>query len=671
MALGAILIALLLAATAYEIWRQRSVAIDTAESRMSSLALALAEQTERIIRNVELVMDASAESISGSDTVIESKAVHQELIERAVGVPQIQGVAVTDAKGNIVNTLTKWPAPPVNLADRAYFQAHREKLDSNLFIGMPVTSRLHDTQVITLSKRLSGPDGKFKGIIVATLDPQFLDEAFIRVLPPHNSALALFRNDGILLSRIPSAPGAKFGKSYGHLPDFQAGSPPSGVARGASPMDGRIRIVSYQTLASYPLRVNLSLDQEDLLRSWSDNATRLAFFGVMAVMVVTAGIFGLARKLKAEEEGVRQLKESERRLRLSQFTLDNAADMVFWSDVAGTIIYGNRAACDRTGCPIEDLLGLNFTDILITRAWNTEIEAVRRNGAARFESRHKPRSGEAFPVDVVMTIVTWEGQEYFCATARDISDQKKSEAALAEKSRNLEASNAELEQFAYVASHDLREPLRMVNSFVTMLAKRYGDKLDQEAQDYIAFAQDGATRMDRLILDLLEYSRVGRLDRPLAPVALGGAVELARKSLLHAIDESHAIIDIAPDLPVVMANEEELVRLLVNLLANAIKYRDADRDPHIAVTATVNGATVECRIADNGIGIQAEYYDRVFRIFQRLHARDRYEGTGIGLAICKKIVERHGGQIRVESVPGQGSAFIFTLKLGFTPSSTP
>ncbi len=247
-------------------------------------------------------------------------------------------------------------------------------------------------------------------------------------------------------------------------------------------------------------------------------------------------------------------------------------------------------------------------------------------------------------------------------TIKDITDQRRAEQELRDKAEELERSNTELEQFAYVASHDLREPLRMVSSYVDLLARRYNDKLDDDAREFIAFAKDGASRMDRLILDLLEYSRIGRITRPMLPVALGPVVERALRALSLKIEESGTEIATPPEvLPTVLGDGEELMRLFQNLIGNAIKYRDPERKPVIAIEAENTGKEWIITVADNGIGIDPKYYERVFLIFQRLHRRGEFEGTGIGLAVCKKIVEHHGGRIWVDSTPGEGSRFSVTL----------
>jgi PAS domain S-box-containing protein len=238
-------------------------------------------------------------------------------------------------------------------------------------------------------------------------------------------------------------------------------------------------------------------------------------------------------------------------------------------------------------------------------------------------------------------------------------ERRRAEIALEEHARDLARSNAELEQFAYVASHDLQEPLRMVASYVQLLERRYRDQLDQNAREFIGFAVEGATRMRRLIEDLLAYSRVGTRGRDAAPVEIDDVIATVENNLQQAIVESGAVITRDP-LPNVTADDGQLVQLYQNLIGNAIKFR-SDEAPRIHLGAWRDGADWILSVADNGIGIDPQYFDRIFVIFQRLNARERYPGTGIGLAIAKKIVERHGGRIWVESTPGRGSTILFAL----------
>ncbi|MGZ5242751.1 MAG: ATP-binding protein [Bacteroidia bacterium] len=229
-----------------------------------------------------------------------------------------------------------------------------------------------------------------------------------------------------------------------------------------------------------------------------------------------------------------------------------------------------------------------------------------------------------------------------------------------EQKFELEQKNQELEQFAYVASHDLQEPLRMVSSYTQLLGNRFNDKLDDEAREFISFAVEGATRMQNLITDLLSYSRIGRKEMSFEKINLDIVLQIVKRNLAILLLETQAEV-ICEKYPFVQADASQLVQLFQNLISNAIKFRQTDIKPVIRITAKNMGKFHRICVEDNGIGINMEYKDRIFQIFQRLHTRDKYLGTGIGLAICKKIVERHGGQIWIDSEIGIGTKFYFTI----------
>jgi light-regulated signal transduction histidine kinase (bacteriophytochrome) len=236
------------------------------------------------------------------------------------------------------------------------------------------------------------------------------------------------------------------------------------------------------------------------------------------------------------------------------------------------------------------------------------------------------------------------------------AEKSKVEAA----NRELARSNAELEQFAYVASHDLQEPLRMVSSYTQLLEHRYGDVLDDKARKYIFYAVDGARRMQGLINDLLAYSRLGTRGEPLQATDSHAALGEAIHTLSPALAESDALVTNG-DLPLVLADRSQLVQLFQNLLGNAVKFHGRE-SPRVHVSAEARGDEWVFCVRDNGIGIEAQHFERIFVIFQRLHTREEFPGTGIGLALCKRVVERHGGRIWVESEPGKGSSFYFSLR---------
>jgi signal transduction histidine kinase len=244
----------------------------------------------------------------------------------------------------------------------------------------------------------------------------------------------------------------------------------------------------------------------------------------------------------------------------------------------------------------------------------------------------------------------------------ELDERRRAEKMLAQYTADLKRSNSELEQFAYVASHDLQEPLRMVASFTQLLAKRYRGQLDQDADEFIGFAVDGANRMQVLINDLLTFSRVGTRGKPFAAVDLEAVLSHALANLTTVLQETGAEVTHDP-LPTVMADAVQLGQLLQNLIANALKFRGPD-PLRVHLAAQRQGDEWIFSVQDNGIGIAPEHQERIFAIFQRLHRREEFPGTGLGLALCKKIAERHGGRIWVESAPGRGSTFYFSISGG-------
>lgn len=258
-------------------------------------------------------------------------------------------------------------------------------------------------------------------------------------------------------------------------------------------------------------------------------------------------------------------------------------------------------------------------------------------------------------------IVPIQGKGYINLYGKDISERKLAEDALQQKTQDLERSNRDLESFAYAASHDLQEPLRMVTSFVQLLAQRYKGKLDEDADKYIGVVTEGTGRMSRMISDLLEYSRIQTKGAPFSRVDLNQVLHDCLSNLDVTLKEATATITF-DNLPVVQADASQMGQLLQNLISNAIKYRKETEPPVIHVgTTPLTDHEWHLFVRDNGIGIDPKFFEKLFVIFHRLHPRGKFPGTGIGLAICKKIIERHAGRIWIESEPTKGTTFHFTL----------
>jgi PAS domain S-box-containing protein len=377
-------------------------------------------------------------------------------------------------------------------------------------------------------------------------------------------------------------------------------------------------------------------------------------------ILVTAAIRDISVR-KAAEEHLAKMEGRYRGL------LEAAPDAMVVVDPDGQIVLLNFQAENRfgyhrdelVGRPVQNIIPYGFAERLAADALRSPEAALAQQMGMGIELTGRCKSGSTFPIEIMLSPLESAEGTLVTAAIRDISVRKEAEALLVEKVNELNRSNEELGQFAYVASHDLQEPLRMVASYTQLLSKRYKGKLGADADEFIAFATDGANRMQRLIQDLLAYSRVASKGTELRSTSSEDALQQALANLRSAIEESGALVTHGP-LPAVLADETQLVQLFQNLVGNAIKYQRPGI-PQIRVAAARDGEKWAFSVEDNGLGIEPQYFDRIFGMFQRLHKRDEFSGTGIGLAICKKIVERHGGNICVESEPGRGSTFRFAL----------
>jgi len=374
----------------------------------------------------------------------------------------------------------------------------------------------------------------------------------------------------------------------------------------------------------------------------------------------TAIVRDISERRRAEEA----LRESEGRLRA---IVETAVDSIITIDERGAITSFNPAATRMFGYQPEEVLGKNV-NLLMPEPYHAEHDGYLHNyrttqikkiiGIGR-EVIGRRKDGSQFPMELAVSETRLDERRVFTGIVRDISERKRADASLARQSEELARSNIELERFAYVASHDLQEPMRTVRSFAQLLQRRYGEQFSGEAEEFFRFITDGVQRMQSLINDLLTYSRVSSQGSAFASADCNEIVSRVLENLRASIEGQRAKVDVTP-LPKVIGDATQLGQLFQNLLVNAIKF-SGQRGPEIQVHAVENDGEWRFSVKDNGIGIAPEYFERIFIIFQRLHTIEEYAGTGIGLAICKKIVERHGGRIGVESEVGHGSTFWFTI----------
>ncbi|MGQ9677680.1 MAG: PAS domain S-box protein [bacterium] len=368
----------------------------------------------------------------------------------------------------------------------------------------------------------------------------------------------------------------------------------------------------------------------------------------------------ITERRKAEME----LQEREAMLGAVTSTVRDGIVMI---DDEGRVVFWNQAAEEIFGYKAEEILGKVLHEIIAPERYLPIYRekfphfACTGEGAGIGKTRELEavhRNGHEVPVELSLAALWYKGRWHGVGVLREITERKRAERALQEKAEELRRSNQELERFAYVASHDLQEPLRMVGSYIGLLARRYQGKLDGDADEFINFAVDGVRRMQGLINDLLTYSRVGTRGKEPVPTDSNAVFSRVLLNLKVAIEEKMAVVTSA-SLPVVRADERQLEQLLQNLVGNALKF--TKESPRVEVWAERVDGMWRFAVKDNGIGIDPKHSEKVFEIFQRLHTREEYPGTGIGLAVCKKIVERHGGKIWFESEVGRGTTFFFTL----------
>ncbi len=384
--------------------------------------------------------------------------------------------------------------------------------------------------------------------------------------------------------------------------------------------------------------------------------TALLLLLLLAMILVVAFYRFIRRDLAGRRRAVEALGDSDKKFR---GVLESAPDAMFITSTDGVIQLANTEAGKLFGYSQEELVGSRLASLLQELPPASPPEDTAHH--TRLLPTGKRKDNTLFPVELSQSPLALGRERLLIHAVRDRSEQQRAEEALNQSANELKRSNIELERFAYVASHDLQEPLRMVSSYTQLLARRYKDKLDASANEFIDFAVDGANRMQKLINDLLALSRVGT--QVLAHETVDCEEVLARvlSDLRPTLDAAGVVVEEHAPLPKVTGDRTQLGQLFQNLVGNAVKFR-GEAVPRVTVSAALESERMwRFSFKDNGIGIEPQYFERIFVIFQRLHGKEQYPGTGIGLAICQKVVERHGGKLWVESAPGAGAEFFFTL----------
>ncbi len=664
-ALAVVLSLVIILLGSYEIYRQRRAVLDDASSYLTSMTLTMAEQTEQAFAAADKVVNAVLEGLPDQLDKSHDQQIHFRLKDLVIGLPVIDTMGVFDHQGRSIAHSSIYPAPSANVADREYFKTLATAGGRKTVITAPLVSRLTGKTIVFYVTRISGPDGVFRGVVTVGVNPGFFRDSFRVALIRPGSTFALFRSDATLLVRHPHAEDV-IGKSFSQLKLFKELVPkaPAGTYEITSTIDNAERLVSYRLLGQYPLLINASFDMNELLAEWRKNAWRLGGGAAASVLLLLVLLAVIIHQLHRRALQAKALEESEAHYR----TLYNNTPVMLHSiDADMRIINVSDYWLSKMGYSREEVLGKRSSDFMTPESREITINEslpkfIRDGKVDSFAIQMVTKSGELLDI-LLSAIAQYDEPGKFkqsLSVLIDITERNRLDTELHKTLEDLGRSNADLEQFAYVASHDLQEPLRMVSTYVQLLARRYKGQLDADADDFIGFAAEGAQRMSRMIAELMEYSRIHSDAHPFVSVDLNNVARVALDNLRVRIDEEKASVEVAP-LPMVFGDHGQMVSLFQNLIGNGLKYSREGVAPHIHITANRLADYWHICVADNGIGIESEYLEKIFRLFQRLHVRGAYEGTGIGLTVCKRIIERHGGRIWAESVHGEGSQFIFTI----------
>jgi PAS domain S-box-containing protein len=673
---------------AHVIGDSRIAARRHAEIVSSNLATVLRDDIQGSFASIDVLLRSTLYEVQrqqahgGIDrAALEAYLAHQQSL-----LPPVISLRIADAAGNV----TYGPGVAgnaISVADRPYFVQQRDRRDAGMVVGAPVLARISKQWALPISRRIDNADGTFAGVAYVNFALDHLSKTFSAVNVGNLGAVVLFDGQRNIFARYPEP------KGLGSAIGLKVASPeitaligeglPEAIYEATATTDSIHRIYSYKKIPGYPLFIMAGLGEGDYLADWRAQRTiALVLYGAFAAVVVliSAVLFGvwarhsraLAELMATQDEAARTLaalQESDakhgdtaRQLRL---VLETVAEGIVGIDGASRISFANPAAAAILGRSRAGMAGMSSFEALGHLLANgkpcAQGDCPIRRTLVDGETRRVENecfgtaTGAVIPVEYTVAPMIGERGRGAVVVFHDISARRQMEA-------DLQRSNAELEQFAYVTSHDLRQPLRMIASYLGLIERRLHDRMDADVKEFMDFAVGGAKRMDRLILDLLDYSRIGRQSGEPEEVALGEAVAESLANLEVAIDEACAIVTVCDGLPTIRGSSTELVRLMQNLVGNAVKYRAAERAPRIDIGCRGTDREWVLSVKDNGIGIAPENCERVFALFQRLGgAEQQVEGAGIGLAVCKKIVEHLKGRIWIESAPGEGSTFFVAL----------
>lgn len=667
-----LLIAAILANLIYNVWDERRSVVEDAGRESQNLAQVLEEQTAGMINAVDLTLMSVGHLLDlDRPTVrLNDSRVFERLRGSLKSLPFVRAIFITDDKGRMIYDTDSNPAKNLDFSDREYFVAHRDGQAQGLHISPPLMSRTQHIWFISMSRRLSRADGSFAGVAVAAVEPQYLERFYQSINVGAAGVVSLLLRDGIMLVRSPAVDGAT-GKNFRDSPLFVTQLPKAEVGTYQAPslVDSTTRIFSYRALPGRPLVVVIGLDRDEVLSKWSSRARTYGLVSTALMLIIAWLGYLVFRELRRRDLLTSELQLSEERYRRALDGMMEGCQIVGFDwryrYVNDTLVQHGRIAR-------SELLGRTMMEVYPGLETTEVFASLRRAMAERIplglQTRLEFGDDEFAWFDISIQPVP----EGIFILSIDITSQKLAEAGLqrlneqlevrvVERTAALNAANEELEAFSYSVSHDLRAPLRHLDGFAR-LAMETAASMDEKTKNYLKKITQSSEKMGALIDDLLALSRASRAELNTRSVDLQALFLGVRQECMSYAGQREVEWRV-DELPHVRGDQVLLRQAFMNLISNAIKFTRKCERTVIEVGARLKEDNqVEISVRDNGAGFDMRFADKLYGVFQRLHHESEFEGTGIGLAIVRRIVERHGGKTWAESTPGKGAVFYLTLR---------